>query len=663
MKTRQTANAFRSVHLHSFDVYDTLLTRHVAVPADLFLLVGAELRTAGLIPDGPGEFAGKRSRAEGAARQTAPAGEPRLSEIFKPLAEAYGWNEPQTQQAMDVELRVESQNTQAVPGMVATVQRARADGFRVVFLSDMYLPASFIAERLRREGFLIADEELFVSSELRQAKHDGRMFQMLRTRQPEIKAWRHTGDNPRADIEVPRRMGIRVQLETQCALTQHERTVRGPEQPGAIWRSQYAAAMKRTRLEGWAVPEPHKAIWDSGANVVGPLWFGFAEWCLDEARKRGIQRLYFVARDGQIFHQIAHEIARQRGLPVECRYLYGSRQSWHLPGLERLDEAALLWIFNRQRYLTTEQVLNRVGLKPDDFKVELAAVGILEGDWTTDLSTEQTQRLRERLQAPPFPAAIQQRVTAARELALRYLEQEGVLDGTTYALVDIGWHGNMQRSFAALLRADPTRRNLPVTGMYFGLKCRPLETDLDRFVGYWPQIAPEQTALPALNVGLLEMMAAADHGTVLGFRAEGGTIKPMLDGKQNEVALAWGLAVLQTAGLKFTTTWLGLAPLPPDDRAQFQALSRQVLLNFMAAPTFSEATVWAQFPHSGEQIERHKESIAPALSNWEALAFVMKPGRRPAGWWAEGSQARQPNAVLALYLRVKKFKQRYRQRK
>lgn len=650
------------MRLHSFDVYDTLLTRRVAVPADLFLLVGSQLQAARLIQGGPEEFADKRNCAEVAARQTAPAGEARLSEVYAKLAEAYGWNEAQTHQALAIELLVESQNTQAVPGMLETVQRVRTHGFRVMFLSDMYLPASFIGELLQREGFLAEGDELIVSNEQRQAKHNGLMFQTIRTKYPEIKEWRHTGDNPRADVEMPRRFGINASPETRCEMTQHERQVRGAEQPVALWRSQYAAAMKRARLEGWAVPQHHKAVWDSGANVVGPLWFGFAEWCLDEALKRGVKRLYFVARDGQIFHKVASEIARQRNVPVEARYLYGSRQAWHLPGLEELDETALLWVFNRQRYLTAEQVLKRVGLDPNDFKVELALVGISETAWSTDLSAEETERLREQLQTPKFREAIRQRVTTARELAMRYLQQEGVLDGTPYALVDIGWHGNMQRSFASWLRADPARRNLPVTAMYFGLQRRPPDTALDQFVGYWPELSPEGDALRTLNVALLEMMAAADHGTVLGFREEGGTIKPMFDGEQNEAALAWGLEVLQAAVLKFTTLWLSFAPLPPDDRVQFQAFSRRVLLNFMAAPTFSEATVWAQFPHSGEQIERHKESIAPALSVWEALTFAMKPERRPAGWWAEGSQARHPTAALALYLGGKKFKQRFRRR-
>ena len=74
------------------------------------------------------------------------------------------------------------------------------------------------------------------------------------------------------------------------------------------------------------------------------------------------QAIVFRCKRWADFSEDCREIAQQRGLAVECRYLYGSRQAWHLPGLEQLDATALQWVFNRQRYLTAEQVLKRVGL-------------------------------------------------------------------------------------------------------------------------------------------------------------------------------------------------------------------------------------------------------------------------------------------------------------
>jgi predicted HAD superfamily hydrolase len=642
------------VKVHSFDVYDTLLTRRVAKPEDLFVELEQRLQ----LEAGPGRlesFLQLRRQAEADARQSAPAREVQLSEIYAGLGHRMGWNATEINRALALELQLERELSVVVPGLRARVQAARAAGFQIFFLSDMYLPGPFIRELLQREGLWEAGDELFVSGELRQAKHDGQMFQMLRAKYPEISEWHHTGDNRRADVEVPKRFGIEAHWETRCQLTHRELLARGAA-AGGDWRSRLAAAMKLARLAGADLSAERRTIWDCGANVVGPIWFGFVEWCLAEAQRRGIKRLYFVARDGQIFHKVAQEIVRARSVPVECRYLYGSRQAWHLPGLEQLDETARRWIFNRQRYLTPEQVLRRVGLEPAEYAVELAEVGITAAEWTKDMTGEKERALRDWLWTLQRRETILKQAKEARESTLRYLDQEGVFDGTLYAMVDIGWRGNMQRSFSSFLNLAQKREGMRLTGFYFGLQQRPRDTVEDQFLSYWPETGLAGEQLQRLNVTILEMMAAADHGTVLGFQASGNLMIPVLDGKRNDAALAWGLDTLHAGVVEFTRVWLQSDTLSPAQRNAFWELSRSLVLEFIAAPSRLEAETWARFPHSGEQIERHKESIAPALAVGEALRFVMRPQQRPAGWWVEGSLAQRPNLVLALYLAAKRAK-------
>jgi predicted HAD superfamily hydrolase len=84
-----------------------------------------------------------------------------------------------------------------------------------------------------------------------------------------------------------------------------------------------------------------QVIWDTTASAVAPMLFGFVHWCLVEAQKKGIQRLYFVARDGQILQKIAQVICHNWGYTIDCRYLYGSRQAWHLPAIQEIGEVEL----------------------------------------------------------------------------------------------------------------------------------------------------------------------------------------------------------------------------------------------------------------------------------------------------------------------------------
>ncbi len=246
-----------------------------------------------------------------------------VSMIFLALALSLGWDEPTREQARQRELDLEASSLKAVPPMLARVQAARAESDAVWFLSDMYLPAVFIERVLRREGLFRDGDKLFVSGEWRASKARGDLFAKAREQasQP-ITSWRHIGDNPHADELIPRAQGISAELWRDAALNRYEVRARG-EGETELWRSLLAGAMRRARLANPESEPARRVIWDTGCDVVGPVLFGFVHWCLAQAAERGLHRLYFVARDGQLLHRIAERLAPALGFDVECRYLHG----------------------------------------------------------------------------------------------------------------------------------------------------------------------------------------------------------------------------------------------------------------------------------------------------------------------------------------------------
>ena len=66
-------------------------------------------------------------------------------------------------------------------------------------------------------------------------------------------------------------------------------------------------------------------------NVLGPAINSFIIWVLQESRKNGVQRLYFLARDGYLMYQCARIYCEKQKLPIECRYLSCSRYSVRIP--------------------------------------------------------------------------------------------------------------------------------------------------------------------------------------------------------------------------------------------------------------------------------------------------------------------------------------------
>lgn len=561
----------------SFDVFDTLLVRVQARPGDLFLQLGEELAAAGFKCPAPADFARLRAQTELATRRTAPGGEVTLDEIYSALAERLNWSEPDCASARQLELDLEARSLKGIPAMLTRVNAARAEVDTIWFLSDMYLPTAFLEMVLRRESFFCDGDRLFVSGDHHASKARGDLFTQARAQVPAaITSWKHLGDNPHSDEGMPREQGITTELWQQAALNRYERIACACQSLSRI-ASLLAGAMRRARLANPEADSARRIIWDTGCDVVGPLLFGFVHWCLAQAAQRGLRRLYFVARDGQLLHRIAERLAPAWGFAVECRYLHGSRQAWH-------------------------------------------------------------------------PAAADSGAVRAR--ALGYLEQEGLLDGTPWAMVDIGWHGNLQRSLAQLLGSGAAPH--PVLGFYFGLVPGTEDPSGNSLVGYWNSLPLRGHSVRRLNHALWEIFLTADHGSVLGYREEGGRFTSELRETRNERALAWGADVLQTAVLKFVTDWLEVAERPTFAPREWLAATREVYLEFYHHPTRDEAATWGAIPFSDGQMEQDFHRLTPPLNGPPWRGILRR--HRPLYWWAEGALVQQACWPLRLYLALRDLK-------
>lgn len=94
----------------------------------------------------------------------------------------------------------------ANPAIRRTIEDKRASGYRICFISDMYLDSAFLAEKLKEEGCLKEGERVFVSCEAKARKSDGKLFALVRNElNPE--EWVHYGDNKHSDVKIPKSMG------------------------------------------------------------------------------------------------------------------------------------------------------------------------------------------------------------------------------------------------------------------------------------------------------------------------------------------------------------------------------------------------------------------------------------------------------------------------
>ena len=133
-----------------------------------------------------------------------------FKEIYRELAFALGWDPEMCRSAVEqLELELESETLIPNPKVRGMIEAAREAGKRVVFVSDMYLPADFIRGQLKRFGLTRDGDHYYVSSEHKATKSSGRLFEVvLKEEQVQPRAVTHVGDHAHSDDAVPRRMGI-----------------------------------------------------------------------------------------------------------------------------------------------------------------------------------------------------------------------------------------------------------------------------------------------------------------------------------------------------------------------------------------------------------------------------------------------------------------------
>jgi predicted HAD superfamily hydrolase len=635
--------------LHSFDVFDTLITRRVFCPEDLFLLHAATLRRAGAWGGSDEGWQQVRIAAEQAVRARQSDGEVCLRSIYEELTDTGAVPPELAEKVMAEEVTIEARNATSIECVRRSVERLHASGSRVVFVSDMYLPEDAVRRMLSAAA--APDVPLYLSCALQATKRSGRLFDVVVARE-RVRAHDvlHVGDHAHSDVRVPARLGMRTRPFLDGRATARERSVYESSYiPCRRSRSLIAGAMRAARLGN-----PHDVesaagqAFELGCEVSGPLMFAFASWLLEQATGRGIERLYFIARDGQLPCRVAQRLVALREIPIDCRYLYGSRQAWHLPALEALDAPSREWILRDNGRTAIRAVLERVGLVPSECARQLADSRL---DPDEPLGTADAEHVWQFVRSCAEP--IREAAARHRALVQSYLIDQGMTDDVRWAVVDIGWRGRLQRSLSSLLASVGASAH--IQGFYLGLTTRPPPDDRHGLDAYLFDSTAAADWRIRGHLALYEMLFAATHAGVAGYaRKPDGTVHPLLQPSYPLRDGGWPIDAHQCGVLRFVDE-LGANIAELDVTA---AVMRPTVIDLLAGlfrqPTLREAELIGRAAFSEEQTEASPREIAPVARGHRLLRMLgaRAEARHRETLWVEGSIRRRGDAAATLLLRV-----------
>lgn len=561
----------------SFDVFDTCLTRSVALPADVFNMMAAEvavLAGVSISQQWSENFLWARIRGEALARECNPSGEVDLNAIWKIVRKILRLPERAYER---LEIEWEERLSVPIPKAKAEIKAARGTGAQIVFLSDMYLPSDFIEKLLRKHDFFQDGDKLFVSSEFNASKSGGELF-LIVSRKLGLTSTEilHYGDNSHSDFRQAIAAGWNAKLVSWAALTQVELRLRHCEVSDKNKISRLAAAMRFARMSG------AEDSGDASSQFVTPFLYVFVDWVLNKAEMDGVERLYFLGRDCQLAWEFANHKVLKRDR-IECRYLHASRRTYYPATIQEVSPAGIPWLHFPWEKPILKRLIDKVGVTEVEFNQEwkrffpgMATPVALDSneDWANFWTV---------LQGAQISNLILSKASIKRAKLRSFLIQEGLLDGPRCAFVDLGWNYGIQRSAEFVLQE--IKPHFQLRGYYLGSN-----------FAKWEQVMAESLFPPPIPgsdggayagkpnqyANLLEhILGFATHGSLLDFSKMGDCILPVFDLDDSHASSQNAKSHQANAlvSLEFFAELRGLFTSDMDARAALASLMSEIFEN------------------------------------------------------------------------------------
>jgi len=570
----------------SLDCFDTLLWRDCHAPEDVFGALNVLNH-------------GQRIAAQGNARSVARALDDRvevsLEEIY---AQAMPTASPEALLAgVSDELQAEANACFAFAPTVELMRRAKAKGMRIIIVSDTFLTAARLTALIERvAGSDVASmiDQVFASCETGISKAEGLLARVLDAVSCAPHEVLHIGDNPKADYESARALGIpalhleqfsddvrqRLRMERACSelLGLHGADRKGLEglQPH---RALLAANMP-------AIDDPAEAV---GFGVMGPIYHAFDGWLRDEAAELEAQRggrahWLFLLRDAHLPHRVhcaggEADSAARIGISrvVAGGAALASRQTYrHQRAMVRTVEPAR---FARQMLLTEQETAQIVGDPKSDEEIAEARSKLF-----AELRSGRREKLTRR---------------RARSLADRLIAHiRKACDpkpGDTLMLIDLGYNGSTQNAIADLL---VEAFDCHVAGRYLLLR-EMTASGLDK-KGLIDARDHGTTMVLGLtrNSALIEQLSTCDLGSVIDYTNAGDPVHKVSPVNARQSAMR---EAVQRGCVAFAHAALSppvVRHCPPSHRQRaWREAAIAALTRFMFLPLKSELEVLQSFEH------------------------------------------------------------------
>lgn len=570
----------------SFDLFDTLITRNLDKPTDLFEIVDLLLNKKGIILP---NFKEKRILSEKILTKNKNVkNEVTLKEIYDFMSVKYGIGQDVLKIVQNIEIDIEEKICEKNKTVWNIYSYSLKEGKTIIVTTDVYLPKSVIENILKKTG--IKYNRLYVSCEINACKRNGSLFRYIfRDLQIDPEELLHIGDNKKSDYLMPKLKGA----EAILLKNRIDNLIVDKNDFSLSYRFLINYINNHINNEG-------DYFYKLGYQTLGPLLYGYSVWLKEKLHEKKYDKIFFLSRDGFVMQNAFHIVVQD----LESIYMYASRQSLITPTLWMFDSLSeLIESTYFSHHISISTFLSKMGLEASQYKDIVEAFGYIL-DQYIDIYKEIDKISFNLLWSNIYDDI---RVNSKKEYnnMVHYLKKIGFCGKV--AIVDIGWFGHMQLAIERVIKVANIEAT--VEGFYIGVYPESKIPERIKMYGYICEKNKNEMLRYQKRYfnSIFELSFMANHGSVKRYLNDS---LEFLVYEYEGTNTADKIQLMQEGALKFIRDYIKY------DFGKYIEFDEMVLmrnyLKFGNNPTTTDIKQFLEFDFYDDEIK----PVIPKYSNW-----------------------------------------------
>lgn len=454
------------IEYYSFDMFDTLITRLLNEPTDLFSVIEKKYDVA--------NFKENRIKAEHNAIKNSNHEEITIDEIYNELKIID--SSINTLELKKIEKELEIKMCVINKNFINTYYNLREKNKKIIIITDMYLDKDTINKILSKNN--ISYNRLYLSSEIKKSKRTGSLYSyILNDLNITPNQIIHYGDNKISDYINPKKKGIKAILVNN----KWDNNLSFYNSKEKDYRYLALEKFINSNIKNKFSDKDFNYFYKAGYEILGPLLYGYCVWLNENLNKNNIKKIFFLSRDGKIMKK-AFDILFPN---FNTCYMLASRRALTVPTLclyeELKNPAYLKNIYYLDGSLNMKGLLMMLGLDDIDMTSILKKYNFnLTDNTNSDFICNNSQF--KLFYNEIYPLLVENSKKEYKEM-IKYLKEINFCGNV--GIVDIGWNGNLQYALENAIKFS--KIDAKIRGFYIGIFSDSKKPEIQDMLGYLHQ--------------------------------------------------------------------------------------------------------------------------------------------------------------------------------